>query len=182
VPIHPNSSTVQQDREACGRRSGARRVVLGSEDADHVSITVLGRLHPDTADYWDCNWVDALILVCVGGFTARVGAGLRVDEIHRYAEGLNAVYQNLNGIAVLSTVEHWIDLSVKCERSGVLAGMTLARPASSTGDSSTSSARTQSSSGHDRLTARPRLDQTQRGPAMTGRLDEEGFGGSVRMA
>ena len=120
-PRHPGSSLPTDS--GCveeGDRDAGRRVVLGSADADHVSITVLGRLHPGANDYWDGNWVDSPIFVRVGGFTARVGAGLRMDEIHRFSEGLKSMHQSLTGEAVLSSLEHWINLSVKCEPSGSL--------------------------------------------------------------
>jgi hypothetical protein len=91
---------------------------MGSTDAEHLSITVLGREHAGADDYWDGNWVISIISVAVGGFTGHVQASLRMDEIHRFNEGLKFLNQNVFGAAVLESMEHWIILSVKAETRG----------------------------------------------------------------
>jgi len=91
---------------------------IGSTDAEHLSITVLGREHAGADDYWDGNWVVSTISVAVGGFTGQVRASLRMDEIHRFNEGLKFLNQNLFGAAVLEGMEHWITLKVKAESRG----------------------------------------------------------------
>jgi len=91
---------------------------MGSNDAEHLSIAVLGREHAGADDYWDGNWVIANISVSVGGFNGTVRASLRMDEIHRFNEGLKFMNQNLFGVAVLESMEHWITLTVKAESRG----------------------------------------------------------------
>jgi len=91
---------------------------IGSTDVEQLSITVLGRQHAGADDYWDGNWVIAAISVAVGGFTGSVRASLRTDEIHRFNEGLKFVNQNLFGVAVLESMEHWISLTVKAGSRG----------------------------------------------------------------
>jgi hypothetical protein len=81
---------------------------IGSTDAEHLSIAVLGREHAGADDYWDGNWVIPTISVAIGGFTGRVRASLRTDEIHRFNEGLKFLNQNLFGAAALESMEHWI--------------------------------------------------------------------------
>ncbi len=87
-------------------------LVLGSVDADHLSIVLLGRAHPGTTDYWDGNWVRSTLEVRAGGFTAHVTAELRAEEIHRFAEGLKFINDNLFDAAVLQSMEDWITLSI----------------------------------------------------------------------
>jgi hypothetical protein len=84
---------------------------MGSTDAEHLSIAVLGREHAGANDAWDGNWVIATISLTVGGFTGSVRASLRMDEIHRFNEGLKFLNQNLFGAAVLESMEHWISLA-----------------------------------------------------------------------
>jgi hypothetical protein len=91
---------------------------MGSTDVEHLSIMVLGREHADADDYWDGNWVVAMISLAVGGFTGSGRASLRTDEIHRFNEGLKFVNQNLFGAAVLESMEHWISLTVKAGARG----------------------------------------------------------------
>jgi len=91
---------------------------MGSNDAEHLTIVVLGREHAGADDYWDGNWVIATISIAVGGFTGTVRASLRMDELHRFNEGLKFINQNLFGAAVLESMEHWISLTVKAESRG----------------------------------------------------------------
>jgi len=91
---------------------------MGSNDAEHLTIVVLGREHAGADDYWDGNWVIASISIAVGGFTGTVRASLRMDELHRFNEGLKFINQNLFGAAVLESMEHWISLTVKAESRG----------------------------------------------------------------
>lgn len=86
---------------------------MGSTDADHLSIAVLSREHAGADDYWDGNWVITTISVVAGGFTGQVRASLRMDEIHRFNEGLKFLNQNLFGAAVLNSMEDWITLTVQ---------------------------------------------------------------------
>ena len=98
----------------------AAELLMGSTDAEHLSIRVLGREHSGAEDYWDGNWVISTISVAVSGFTAHVRASLRMDEIHRFNEGLKFMNQNLFGTAVLESMEDWINLSVKAASRGQL--------------------------------------------------------------
>lgn len=91
---------------------------IGSTDAEHLAITLLGREHAGADDYWDGNWVIADISVAVGGFTGQLRASLRTDEIHRFNEDLKLVDQTLSGAAVLDSMEHWITLTVSAESRG----------------------------------------------------------------
>lgn len=91
---------------------------MGSTDAEHLSITVLGREHPDAENYWDRNWVISTISVAIGGFTGHVRASLRTDEVHRFNKELKSVNQKLFGAAVLDSMERWITLTVKAESRG----------------------------------------------------------------
>jgi hypothetical protein len=85
------------------------------------SLVLGSRAHPGSWDYWDGNWVRSTIEVRVGGFTADVTADLRAEELHRFAEGLKFMNDNLFGTAVLQSMEEWIELTIKCESNGSLA-------------------------------------------------------------
>jgi hypothetical protein len=95
-------------------------LVIGSTEADHLSIVVLGRSHPDAADFWDGNWIRSALEVRAGGFTGHVVAQLRAEEIGRFTEGLQSLNDNLAGSAVLQSMEDWITLSITCHPNGAL--------------------------------------------------------------
>ena len=101
----------QADRVANGP------VVIGGSERERVSIHVLGRMHPGASDYWDGNWLVSPIEVAVGGFTGRIGAGLRTEELRTFREGLEVLYEALEGEARLDSMEDW--LSLTCRGTGL---------------------------------------------------------------
>ena len=78
-------------------------VIVGDPAGDHISIRVLGRLHPGTDDVWDGNWL---------------------------ATPIEAVVVTLDGEAVLKSVEDWLTLRVAAASRGRLGvtGILLDRP------------------------------------------------------
>ncbi|MFI6482558.1 hypothetical protein ACIBH1_31810 [Nonomuraea sp. NPDC050663] len=96
-------------------------ILIGrSKQSDHIAIRVDGRMHPSHVDYWDGNWLISPIFVRVGGFTAKIGAGLRSDELQSFHKQLERVYAAVEGRAVLSSLENWIELVVECHGNGSL--------------------------------------------------------------
>jgi hypothetical protein len=59
--------------------------------------------------------------VQVGGFTARLDAGLRAEELRNFRVALERVYADVKGSATLSSLEHWIELTVECHPTGSLS-------------------------------------------------------------
>jgi len=105
---------------------------IGDVGGDHVSIRVMGRMHPKAADYWDGNWLISPIAVAIGGFRGEVAAGLRIDELVRFREALEKLHSSLQGEAVLDSMEGWIQLHVAADRRGGLqvTGKALDQPGS----------------------------------------------------
>lgn len=95
-------------------------VVVGDPVGDHLSIRVLGRLHPGSDDFWDGNWLATPIDVVVGKFRGTIGASLRADELQRFREAIEKLHASLDGDAVLESMEDWISLKVTAEPSGGL--------------------------------------------------------------
>jgi hypothetical protein len=102
-------------------------VVIGDAQGDHVVVAVAGRMHPESRDYWDGNWLITPIRLRVGGFTGVLAAGLRVDELRRFREDLERVYADIAGTAVLESVEDWLTLRVTCRGNGSLRVTGVAR-------------------------------------------------------
>lgn len=71
---------------------------------------------PVTADFWDGTGSLLLSLYTSAAFTAKIAAGLlsevRVD--------LQSIHQRVRGRAVLSSMEHWVELIVECRPTGSL--------------------------------------------------------------
>ncbi|NRQ31479.1 hypothetical protein HII36_06440 [Nonomuraea sp. NN258] len=86
-----------------------------------MAIQVVDRMHPGTTDFWDGNWLTSPIRVRVGGFVAKVDAGLRVDELRDFRVDLQRIHAEVQGRAVLSSMEHWVELIVECHPRGSLS-------------------------------------------------------------
>jgi hypothetical protein len=92
-----------------------------SGDGGRLVVRVHGRMYPKATDYWDGNWLTTKIIVDVGAFHAEIGAGLHMDELHRFREELDELYRTLSGSAQLKSMEEWIDLLVKVDNFGHIA-------------------------------------------------------------
>jgi hypothetical protein len=95
-------------------------VVVGDPAGDHVSIRVLGRLHPGSDDFWDGNWLATPIEAAVGGFQGRVGASIRAEELRAFRDALRGLHSALNGEAVLESMEKWLTLRIAATSRGRL--------------------------------------------------------------
>jgi len=96
-------------------------LVVGRPGDDHLTVRVMGRMHPGSSDYWDGNWLISSISAQLGSFSAQLTAGLRVDELQSFRHGLELINQQLRGEAVLTPLEPWISLTVTCQPNGSLA-------------------------------------------------------------
>jgi hypothetical protein len=105
-------------------------VTVGDPSGDHISIRVLGRLHPGADDFWDGNWLATPIEAVVGKFQGKVGASLRADELQSFRDALRILYATLNGEAVLKSMEEWLTLRIAAASRGRLevTGTLLDRP------------------------------------------------------
>ncbi|MDT8915117.1 hypothetical protein [Amycolatopsis sp. PS_44_ISF1] len=93
-------------------------VTLGARGGDRLVITVLGRMHAGATDFWDGNWLFSPVEITAGGFTARVPAGLRADELRTFREQLAKAYDDFGGVARLTSMEEWLELTVTVAKSG----------------------------------------------------------------
>jgi len=113
-------------------RADSPEIRIGDDRGDHVSIRVMGRMHPKADDYWDGNWLISPIEMAIGGFHGEVPAGLRMDELVRFREALETLHSSLQGEAVLDSMEGWIQLRVAVDRRGSVqvTGKALDQPGS----------------------------------------------------
>jgi hypothetical protein len=71
----------------------------------------VGRSHPAASDYWDGNWVRAVVEVAAGGFRGKVEGDLRADEFDAFRRELDLLGESLAGIARFATMEGWLSIS-----------------------------------------------------------------------
>lgn len=80
-------------------------IVFGESQRERIELTVLGRSHPTSADYWDGNWLRTKVAVQVGGFAGTFAADLRAEEFRSFRDQLARLYETLDGEATFTTME-----------------------------------------------------------------------------
>lgn len=94
------------------------KLVIGSPGGEHVSVQPTRREFPETADYWDGNWVYADVEVRAGSFRGKYEALLRTDEFARFRTELGPLYENLTGTASFESMEEWLKLRLTGDGKG----------------------------------------------------------------
>jgi hypothetical protein len=93
-------------------------ITLGPDEAERVTLKVLRRERPNDDAYWDGNWLVVEVHVRVGGFVGHVQANLRAEDFQKFRAELQTAYQNFGGVATFETMEHWLTLTLTCEKTG----------------------------------------------------------------
>jgi hypothetical protein len=94
----------------------SRQFLLGAIDADYIRITILGRTAPKATDFWDGNWLNAIVDLHVGGFQGNLKGDLRADELQKFRADLPELHRTLRGTVALVTLESWLE--IKCVGDG----------------------------------------------------------------
>ena len=63
-------------------------VAVRCDGSDFLTITLLGRSHAGSTDYWDGNWLRAAVEVVAGGFRGSVSGDLRAEELAQFHDQL----------------------------------------------------------------------------------------------
>lgn len=77
---------------------------------EFLKLSVAGRSHPDCDDYWDGNWLRALVDVRAGGFRGSVEGDIRAEELVAFHAQLVQLQQSLEGLAAYDTLEDWLSI------------------------------------------------------------------------
>lgn len=85
-------------------------VTIRSECGEFLTIGVLGRFNSSCTDYWDGNWVSAVVKLAVGGFRGSLSGTLRTEELARSLERLVQLQELLQGTAEFETMEEWLSI------------------------------------------------------------------------
>ncbi len=93
-------------------------VVFRGNGGDCLTITLLGRSHPEATDYWDGNWLRATVEVAAGGFRGSVGGDLRAEDLVQFHDQLLRLQQSLRGTAEFETMEGWLSIRVTGDGKG----------------------------------------------------------------
>jgi hypothetical protein len=87
-------------------------------DSGKLEITILGRNHPDSLDFWDGNWVNSEIKIDVPGFNAFYETDLRLGDISRFYQALIKLKSGTSKEAEFTTLEDGLYFHLAVERNG----------------------------------------------------------------
>lgn len=88
-------------------------VTIRCEGGEFLSIVLIGRSHSEASDYWDGNWVTALVDLRAGGFRGSVGGHIRAEELAKFHDQLVRLQELLLGSAEFTTMEGWISIQLE---------------------------------------------------------------------
>ena len=88
-------------------------ILIGHDDTDRLVLTVTGRMFPESADFWDGNWLNVTAQASLTLFTAQMSNGLRTTDLAQFRSELASLYEVVEGQASLTTLENWIGLTFR---------------------------------------------------------------------
>ena len=103
-------------------------LAISASESTTLRLAFSGRMHEGSADYWDGNWLLTEMNGVVDGFRFDIAAALRSDEIERFRQGVEQLYERGSGQARLTSMEEWIELLItgggsgRLEVSGFISG------------------------------------------------------------
>ncbi len=101
------------------------QTLLLEGESGHVRLRVLAREPAERADrYWDANWLATGIDVRQSGFSARVQASLKVEELTEFLVELRRFALGEEPVARFRSIEGWLELDLTVEQDAVtIAGI-----------------------------------------------------------
>jgi hypothetical protein len=88
----------------------------GEPDLDlaGLKLWIHGYQYQNADDFWDGNWLTATAICSENGATVRVqGHFIRTDEIAEWGRSVEKLSVDLRGEAILESMEHAIELTLK---------------------------------------------------------------------
>jgi hypothetical protein len=93
------------------------------------SLWVSGRQFPDATDYWDGNWLNVRVQIEAPGALVRAeGPLLLAQELARFAEQLEKLYEALSGVAELRCLEPNLEIAIRCGSRGQVVVKIMVTP------------------------------------------------------
>ncbi len=94
---------------------------IGGENTEYVLVTITARSIPEAMDYWDGNWLAAVVQLNAGGFSGRFSAYFRVDELIGFRKQVASLYKSLSGTAAFEPMEEQLKLRLEGDGKGHIA-------------------------------------------------------------
>lgn len=94
----------------------SRSIEIGEKALCYLHIKVVSRCYPQTADFWDGNWLNTDIYARSNSLELTVNAKLRSDEFQSFLKELEPICKSLRGKAKFQSMEEWLE--IHCDGDG----------------------------------------------------------------
>jgi hypothetical protein len=91
---------------------------VGGQEHEYLAISIVGRSYPTCRDYWDGNWLNAVVSLAAGGFRGKIDPYLRAEEFVAFRDELLRLAQLPTAVAHFSTMEEWLSIELSGDRLG----------------------------------------------------------------
>jgi len=100
------------------RRMTVATFAIGGAARERIEIEVFGYEHAPVGEYHDDNWLRVRVTVHAGAFSASYDAAFLTEELARFREQLETLYQSLRGQAEFATLEGQLSLLLTVDERG----------------------------------------------------------------
>jgi hypothetical protein len=107
---------------------------LVADNNDSVTVFGIRRSIADATDYDDGNWLEAVVELRVGQFSARFPLTIRADEVLGFFREAKQLHQQLSGTATFVTMEEQLYLHLEGDGIGHIAVTGNAQDVAGTGN------------------------------------------------
>jgi hypothetical protein len=103
-------------------KASPTELLIGTRQANHLSLRPLRRSYPNAEDFWEGNWLKVAVAVRAGAFQGAFEADLRSDELQEFLAQLQALPGAAEGRAALQSAEGWVTVRLALDQRGRLDG------------------------------------------------------------
>ena len=100
------------------RRMTVATFAIGGTARERVEVAVVGYERAPVGEYYDDNWLRARVTVQAGAFSGSYDAAFLTEELARFREQLETLYQSLRGQAEFATLEGQLSLLLTVDERG----------------------------------------------------------------
>ncbi len=92
--------------------------VLGSENTEQITVTVINYERPASGEYYDDNWLSCEVQVRAGAFRGKFAANFLTSEFKGLLDDLERLYRDLKGSVTFEAMESQLELQFSCDNLG----------------------------------------------------------------
>ena len=92
--------------------------MLGVENTEQITLTVINYERPASGEYYDDNWLSCELQVRAGAFCGKYAANFLTFELTKLLENLDRLYRDLKGSVEFEAMENQLELKFSCDSLG----------------------------------------------------------------